>query len=132
MNAYQVQDFQVVSKSNLERDRFDVVAKVPSGATSDQFRAMLQNFLAERFHLKLHHEARELPGWELVVAKSGLKIKESQVGPVSDDTSRGSIGKDGFPILPEGSGNRGVLFHRRRLCHRTYYRAAAADLSACE
>jgi uncharacterized protein (TIGR03435 family) len=109
MDAYQVQDFQVVSKSNLERDRFDVVAKVPAGATRDQFRTMLQNLLAERFHLKLHHETRELPGWELVVAKSGLKIKESQVGPVSDDTGRGSIGKDGFPILPEGKpGTAGV------------------------
>jgi uncharacterized protein (TIGR03435 family) len=102
MDAYHVQDYQVVSKSNLDRDRFDVFAKVPAGATRDQFRTMLQNLLAERFRLKLHHETRELSGWELVVAKSGLKIKESQVGTVSSDTGRGSIGKDGFPILPEG------------------------------
>jgi uncharacterized protein (TIGR03435 family) len=54
--------------------------------------------------LKLHHETRELPGWELVVAKSGLKIKESQVGPgpVSEVTGRRSIDKDGFLVLPEG------------------------------
>ena len=102
MEAYQVEDFQVVSKSNLERDRFDVVAKVPAGATRDQFRTMLQNLLAECLRLKLHRETRELPAWELVVAKSGLKIKESQLGPVSDDTGKMSIGKDGIPILPEG------------------------------
>jgi uncharacterized protein (TIGR03435 family) len=39
---------------------------------------MLQNLLAERFKLTLHHETKELPVYELIVAKGGLKLKESE------------------------------------------------------
>jgi uncharacterized protein (TIGR03435 family) len=59
------------------RQYFDLVAKVPAGATRQQFRVMLQNLLSERFRLKLHIESREFPASELVVAKAGLKLKEA-------------------------------------------------------
>ena len=38
--------------------RFDIVAKVPAGATRDQVPAMLQNLLADRFKLRVHTEQR--------------------------------------------------------------------------
>ena len=38
---------------------------------------MLQNLLAERFKLTLHHETKELPMYALVVGKGGPKLKES-------------------------------------------------------
>ncbi len=38
---------------------------------------MLQTLLAERFHLKAHIEKREMPVYELVVAKGGPKLKEA-------------------------------------------------------
>jgi uncharacterized protein (TIGR03435 family) len=38
--------------------RFDIVANVPKGATKEQVQVMLQNLLAERFSLALHHELR--------------------------------------------------------------------------
>jgi hypothetical protein len=62
--AFHARYFQIVSKMALDRDRYDVVAKVPAGSTRDQFRAMMQNLLAERFHLKLHQESRELLAWD--------------------------------------------------------------------
>ena len=38
-----------------------------------QIRLMLQRLLAERFHLKLRRESKQLPVYNLVVAKRGLK-----------------------------------------------------------
>src|SRR4051794_15894961 len=48
VTAYHVEYFQVASKTALDRDRFDLIAKVPAGATRQQFRLMLQNLLTER------------------------------------------------------------------------------------
>jgi uncharacterized protein (TIGR03435 family) len=39
---------------------------------------MLQDLIAERFHLKVHHETRELPAYNLVVVKSGLRMHLSE------------------------------------------------------
>jgi uncharacterized protein (TIGR03435 family) len=79
--AYGVDYGQISSKLPLDGDRYDVVANVPDAATKDQFRTMLQNLLAERFRMKVHHETREFSGYELLVAKSGLKIAGSRPGP---------------------------------------------------
>jgi uncharacterized protein (TIGR03435 family) len=75
--AYHVDYFQVASKIPLEQNRFDFAARVPAGATREQFRVMMQGFLTERFHLRQHIESRAFPGFELTVAKSGAKLKES-------------------------------------------------------
>src|ERR1035437_10465912 len=39
---------------------------------------MLQTLLADRFKLKLHRETRELPIYDLTVAKSGSKCRNRQ------------------------------------------------------
>jgi len=46
---------------------------------------MQQSLLADRFKLKAHFETREMPEYELVVAKGGLKLKENP------DTSQSGI-----------------------------------------
>lgn len=53
---------------------------------SQQDRAMQQSLLADRFHLKVHFEAREMPVYALVPAKGGLKI-EAVADPASPDTN---------------------------------------------
>ncbi len=75
--AYDVRFFQISSPAPLDRQNFDLVAKIPDGATKQQFHAMLQNFLAERFHLKLHIQSKEFQAYELVVAKTRPKVKEA-------------------------------------------------------
>src|ERR1035438_1895983 len=65
---------------------------------------MLQNLLAERFKLTFHWEAKEVQGYDLVVAKNGLKIKETPEPP-TPAASPGTPGKvekdaDGFAIYP--------------------------------
>jgi uncharacterized protein (TIGR03435 family) len=42
--------------------------------------AMLQGLLADRFKLKYHQVAKELPVYALVVAKGGIKLQESKEG----------------------------------------------------
>jgi uncharacterized protein (TIGR03435 family) len=46
--------------------QYFVDATMPPNTTKAQFQLMLQNLLAERFHLKVHHETRNFPGYELV------------------------------------------------------------------
>jgi uncharacterized protein (TIGR03435 family) len=49
-------------------DRFDVLAKAPAGASSNDLRIMLQNLLADRFALKVHRDTKPMPAFALVVA----------------------------------------------------------------
>jgi bla regulator protein blaR1 len=60
-------------------DSYDISAKAEGdGAlTRDQGRVILQAVLADRFHLKVHRETRDLPVYALVVGKNGPKLKES-------------------------------------------------------
>jgi len=96
--GYHVDYFQISSKVPLDEQTFDLVAKLPEGATGQQFRLMMQNLLAERFHLKMHMQSKEFPTYELIVAKSGPKLKESAAGNVAAPAPRAS--SDGFPDLP--------------------------------
>ena len=38
---------------------------------------MMQNLLAERFKLAVHHEQKEMAMYDLVIAKGGPKLKET-------------------------------------------------------
>lgn len=76
-SAYDVKSYQVSGPGWLETSRFDVMAKVPSGATKAESRIMLQHLLTERFKLVLHHSTKEASIYALLVAKGGPKLKES-------------------------------------------------------
>jgi uncharacterized protein (TIGR03435 family) len=72
--------------------RYDVDAKGDRNATQDQLRSMLQSLLEDRFHLKVHREMRDLPLFELVVAKGGPKLNEAaDCGPTPAETGCGAI-----------------------------------------
>lgn len=120
MNAYGVKGYQISGPKWLDSERFDIMAKIPKGATKEQFRLMLQNLLAERFKLTLHHETKDLPMYSLVVAKGGTKMKESVEDestnappppPGSDGAAmpRMKVGADGMPQLPPGAGKNGMM-----------------------
>jgi uncharacterized protein (TIGR03435 family) len=71
--------------------RYNVVAKMPAGATRDQIPQMMQGLLAERFKLAFHHERRVLNYYALVVGKGGpatlkLKLPAGNDIPVSAPT----------------------------------------------
>lgn len=60
--------------------RGDGRAEGDGAVSMEQARVLLQNLLAERFHLKLRHETKEIAVYNLVVAKGGTKLK-----PVPED-----------------------------------------------
>src|SRR5579864_3692084 len=61
----------------ITSDLFDVVAKIPAGTTLATANLMLQNLLAERFHLVVRNDTRPVPRYVLTVGKSGSKLKSS-------------------------------------------------------
>jgi len=75
--AYSVKPYQVQGPDWISAERFDVVAKLPEGASKEQVPQMLQALLAERFQLKTHRETKEHSVYALVVGKNGPKLKES-------------------------------------------------------
>ncbi|HEY1758971.1 MAG TPA: TIGR03435 family protein [Bryobacteraceae bacterium] len=79
MKAFGVESGQVFGAAVQPRvgaDFYEVTATMPPDTTEAQFQTMLQNLLAERFHLVVHHEIRNFPAYELVVDKGGPKLKE--------------------------------------------------------
>jgi uncharacterized protein (TIGR03435 family) len=112
LEAYGLSGYRIVGNGNhwMNDTRFDLMAKVPGGATKQQFQLMLQDLLAERLKLVVHHESREMMAYVLTVAKNGPKLKESpkdKLVPEPEARSPGSPlprDKDGNAIPPPGSG----------------------------
>ena len=83
MTAYDVKNYQISGPTWLGVERYDIVAKVPAGATKEQVTVMWRNLLTERFGVTLHHESKEFQVEELVVAKGGSKLKETAEDPTA-------------------------------------------------
>jgi len=75
--AFKVKSYQVSGPEWIKAQRFDILAKMPEGATKEQVPEMLQALLEERFQLKVHRENREYAVYGLMVGKGGSKLKES-------------------------------------------------------
>src|SRR5581483_9473134 len=61
-DAFHLQDGEQISGPDwIASEPYDITAKIPAGATKEQFRLMLQGLLAERFHMVLHHQSKEFP-----------------------------------------------------------------------
>ena len=102
----------------LDSDRWDIEARAAEGTflpspglldmtKPDMLALMVQSLLEDRFKLRVHTETRELPLYELVIAKGGskLKLSDDQTPPPSivGGGSRGSVvPRGGFRI---GSGD---------------------------
>jgi uncharacterized protein (TIGR03435 family) len=102
VSAYGVKEYQVTGPAWMDTERFDIVAKVPQGATKDDVKLMLQNLLAERFKLTLHREKKDMQMYALVVAKNGPKLKESP----PDDPNAAAATAHGEPDAPPPGANR--------------------------
>lgn len=75
--AFRVKSFQVFGPASLRESRWNIRAKLPEGASQDEIPEMVQAMLVDRFKLATRHEKRELPVYELVVVKGGLKLEPS-------------------------------------------------------
>lgn len=81
IKAFSLQPYQFPGRRSLTDNTFDVQAKIPTSASEEQFSAMLQNLLKERFGLVWHFQDKKMKGYHLVVAKNGPKLKESTDAP---------------------------------------------------
>jgi uncharacterized protein (TIGR03435 family) len=95
-NAYDIrQDLISGGPAWVDSQGFDVEAKV-SAEDVDAFKklpgrqrnTLLQALLADRFHLKIHHETRILPMYDLIVAKGGPRLKPNPPIPPSPDAAK--------------------------------------------
>jgi uncharacterized protein (TIGR03435 family) len=103
--AYKVKLYQIQGPDWLGGERFDIGAKLPAGAAADQVPDMLKALLADRFKMKSHMETKDFPVYALVVAKGGLKMKESPVDPNAEVGDPGEKPKPAANVT--GSGGRG-------------------------
>jgi uncharacterized protein (TIGR03435 family) len=125
----------------IESEHWEVEAKADcrGGPISrDRLQLMVQSLLEDRFQLKAHMEARELPIYRLVTTKDGLKIKRSAdqtptfVGgrfpalcePLPPPTPRPPPGERGLPFDANGLPNRGTFGIRAGAGGLTLYGAA--------
>ena len=86
-NAYGTQRYEMVPGKNLppwiDSDRWDILARAPADAPQVQERVqlMLRSLLEDRFKVVARREMREMPVYELVLARSdgrlGPQIKQS-------------------------------------------------------
>jgi len=77
MQAFDVKRYQIDGPAWIDTQFYEVLAKLPDGASKDQVPAMLQAMLAERFELKMHRESRSESVYALVAGKNGPKLKKS-------------------------------------------------------
>lgn len=111
----------------LSKEPYDIEAKLDAATMEawkdltplqkmDAMRPLLQAMLAERCHLVLHTVPIQVPGYALIVAKGGPKLKQPQPGAT----------------LPSGihlpGGGIAVPYQRGERPHMTFYSASIADL----
>ncbi len=120
--AYDVQGYQVAGPDWLSTKRYDIAATLAEGSGKEQFQAMLQSLVADRFGLALHHETRQLRGFELLAGKSGPKWKPAAPSepPPAELTAPPKTDGEGFPVfrgpglvLMEGVRGRAVVVFLR-------------------
>ena len=125
--AYKVKPYQITGPDWIASQRFDIVAKLPAGASKDDAPKMLQALLEERFKLAVHRDTQEHPVLALVVGKKGPKMKESleapepldenaplKPGEMNTDTAEGpvrvTVGKAGSATVNMGA--KGVISYK--------------------
>ncbi|MGH9242109.1 MAG: M56 family metallopeptidase [Vicinamibacterales bacterium] len=114
--AYQIQSFQLEGGPDwIAADRFDILAKperaVPAtGAFFDgqnPLRMMFRTLLADRFKLVMHKETKELPIFELVVARQDGRLGPQLRPAAMDCAARAAAAAKGGAQPPASSGPPG-------------------------
>lgn len=76
--AYRVYSFQIGAPAWMSSARYDIAARTANAVPEDQVRQMLQQLLAERFHLILHKENRDLSLYSLTQGRQEPRLQDAQ------------------------------------------------------
>ena len=98
MEAFNLAPYQFPYVPSGEHTTYDIAAKVPAGATREQFRGMLQRLLAERLKLAYHYEKKPAPVYDLAIAKNGAKLQESPPESAEKPQQAASAARDEYGI----------------------------------
>jgi len=101
--AYKVNDFQIAGPDWMSGVRFQVDAKLPAGAATDQIPEMFQALLEERFKLTWRREPKEMQVYALLVGRDGPKLKPAQAIPPNQTMAMGTDGKPRAAVSFGGS-----------------------------
>lgn len=106
-------------------DMFDIQAKTDANRSPDEMRMMARTLLADRFRLTMHTERREMPAYDLVLARADRRLGSGLSRPAIDcDDYRDAVAKgERAPSGPSGFGDRlhcvatvmPVMDHTRRV-----------------
>jgi uncharacterized protein (TIGR03435 family) len=115
--AFGMKPNQLSAPDWINMARYDITAKVPPGTTAADFAVMLQTMLEERFEMKAHRETKEVQGYNLVIAKNGLKLREvvttdiCSVGghPVGQTCPTGGPGPQNGIALSKANGRTSLI-----------------------
>jgi uncharacterized protein (TIGR03435 family) len=104
---------------------YDIDARAGRPATDDEIRQMFQSLLEDRFKLQVHRETREIPEYELVLARGKPKLRPSD----SQELMNVTIEERTFPTRPGRCGTS--LWHdgAHMVCHSAPMDAIVAELS---
>jgi len=138
MTAYGIRSSQISGPPWLATQKFEIAAKLPSGATGHQLHEMLQQLLRDRFHLVFHRERRVMQVSTLTRAKDGPKLQESKSPrpevaegfdpPPTGPPNQLETDREGYPIVPPNEGTWLVALRSGRA--RTHQlNASTADLA---
>jgi len=102
--AYKVAPFQIVNLPEwAHSEDYTIVAHAPPGTVQkvagkrdDELLERLRNLLADRFHLAIHREMRDMPVYVVTVAKNGPKLPESEKHEITSlHMSRTQVANEG-------------------------------------
>ena len=114
--AYKLRPDQVSGPDWMASEHFDIVARLPEGATEDDAPKMLQALLADRFKLVVHYEMQERPVLALVVAKGGPKLKDSPALPAIDKDAELKPGEQKVNLPESAEHASRAPSMRRKIC----------------
>ncbi|MGB8845252.1 MAG: TIGR03435 family protein [Terracidiphilus sp.] len=77
--AWHCQLDQIQGPPWIDRNEYEIAARMPEGASREQVSLMLRSLLSSRFRLKVHNETRSMRVYELTVSQKGAKIHP--IGP---------------------------------------------------
>ena len=130
----------------LDADRFDITAKAEQPVGDQLLMTMLQSLLAERFHLVLHRDTKQIQAYVLGVGKNGPKLEKGDGQDSKTDNGRGDLvvtnaTMDRFaeilsrqmdlPVVNQ-TGLEGVFSMKLKWTPENARPAASADASATE
>jgi uncharacterized protein (TIGR03435 family) len=100
--AYDLQFYQLISPDWVKMggglNGYDLSAKIPANTTKEDFRLMLRNLLAERFHLQVRRETRRWPHFALVTSRESSKASSK----LQDAVPHPSGGRPSTMTIPNG------------------------------